>query len=71
MAAPGDPIPANLTPAGKLANWTEGQFIAAVYGGFGEDGRELSANMPRYRMNEEDLRAIFAYLQTVPAVQSK
>jgi mono/diheme cytochrome c family protein len=71
MAAPDDPIPANLTPAGKLANWTEGQFIAAVYAGFGEGGRELSANMPRYEMTEADLRAIFAYLQTIPAVESK
>lgn len=71
MAGPGDAIPANLTPAGELANWTAGDFIAAVYGGFGEGGRQLSEDMPRYRMDEADLRAIFAFLQTIPAVQSK
>jgi mono/diheme cytochrome c family protein len=71
MAAPDAAVPANLTPGGKLSGWTEGEFIAAVFGGVGEGGRQLSDDMPRYPMNEADLRAIFAYLQTIPAVQVK
>jgi mono/diheme cytochrome c family protein len=71
FAAPGDVMAANLTPAGDLSGWTEGQFIAAVTAGIGEGGRTLDEEMPRYRMTEEDLRAIFAYLQTIPAVQSE
>lgn len=71
FAAPEDAMAANLTPAGDLADWTEGQFIAAVTAGIGEGGRTLDEGMPKYRMTEEDLRAIFAYLQTIPAVQSE
>jgi mono/diheme cytochrome c family protein len=70
MAGPDEAIPANLTPGGKLSGWTEGEFIAAVYSGFGEGGRELSEGMPRYEMNQEDLIAIFNYLKTIPAVHS-
>ena len=70
MAEPDSVIPANLTPAGNLANWSEGDFIAAVFGGFSQ-GRQLSEDMPRYAMDEADLRAIFAYLKTIPAVESK
>ena len=68
MADPGAAIPANLTPGGDLADWTEGDFIAAVYGGIGPGGRELDSEMPRYKMAEEDLRVIFEYLKTIPAV---
>jgi len=70
FAAPEDPEAANLTPAGNLAGWTEGQFIAAVVAGLRPDGSPLADDMPRYGINEEDLRAIFAYLQTIPPVQS-
>jgi mono/diheme cytochrome c family protein len=64
-----DAVPAaNLTPAGELPGWTVEQFIAAVTEGMHPAGTALDEGMPRYGMTAEDLAAIFAYLQTIPAV---
>lgn len=71
FAEPDQPMAANLTPAGELASWNEGDFIAAVKTGKHPSGRTLSVGMPRYELNDEDLAAIFKYLQTVPAAETK
>jgi len=63
-----EPLPANLTPAGDLASWTEADFIAAVRTGQVPSGTNLTDGMPRYDMTDEDLAAIFKYLQTLPPV---
>lgn len=69
MAAPDAPEAANLTPAGSLANWNAEQFIQALREGITPD-RQLSDSMPRFdRISDEDLRAIFLYLQSLPAGQ--
>jgi mono/diheme cytochrome c family protein len=62
------PLPANLTPAGELPGWTEADFIAAVSTGQHPSGTVLTDGMPRYPMTDEDLAAIFMYLQTLPPV---
>lgn len=62
------PLPANLTPAGELPTWTEADFIAAVSTGQHPSGTVLTDGMPRYPMTDEDLAAIFMYLQTLPPV---
>lgn len=61
------PLPANLTPSGNLASWTEADFILAVRTGQMPSGTFLTEGMPRYDMTDEDLAAIFRYLKTIPA----
>lgn len=67
----------NLTPdpTTGLGRWTEAQFVAALTSGkhLGV-GRPILPPMPwssTARMHEADLRAMFAYLRTVPAVKNR
>jgi mono/diheme cytochrome c family protein len=72
MAAPDTPPAANLTPAGELAGWTAEQFITAVRQGTTPAGRQLHEAMPRFaHVSDEDLQAVFLYLQSLPAAQAK
>jgi len=41
-------------------------FRLAVIGGVHPDGEPLSREMPRWRMNDEDLVDVFEYLQSLP-----
>lgn len=68
---------ANLTPdATGLGKWTEEQFIAAMKGGSykGIKGaRKLLPPMPwpaYSKMQDDDVRAIFAYLKSIKPVQN-
>ncbi len=68
---------ANLTPdATGLANWDETTFMTAIklgkYKGI-ENGRPLLPPMPwqMYRcMSDNELKAIFAYLKSIPPVKN-
>jgi mono/diheme cytochrome c family protein len=71
FSEPGSPLSANLTPAGEISKWTEAQFIAAVTEGRHPGGGNLHDQMPRYGMNDEDLKAIFAYLKTLPPTEQQ
>jgi len=65
---PGTPPPANLTPA-ALGSWTEADFFRLMRTGVRPDGRQISEFMPwRFmaRMSDDELRALWLYLQTVP-----
>jgi hypothetical protein len=68
---------ANLTPDKEtgLGKWTADTFLAAIRNGRHEgQGRPLLPPMPwpMYRnATDEDLRAIFAYLQSIPAVRNR
>lgn len=68
---------ANLTPDPEtgLGKWTAETFITALRTGRHEgQGRPILPPMP-YKMiskaTDEDLRSIFAYLQTIPAIQNR
>ncbi len=68
---------ANLTPdESGLANWTLEQFGKALRQGKSkgmDNGRMLMPPMPwqnYVNMNDDDLVAIFAYLQSIPAVKN-
>jgi len=68
---------ANLTPDPEtgLGKWTEETFLSTVRSGrhMGR-GRQILPPMPIEQLNnmtDEDLRAIFAYLQSLPAVKNK
>lgn len=67
----------NLTPDPEtgLGAWTEKDFLATIRNGrhLGR-GRPLLPPMPWFNYREatdEDLKAIFAYLRTVPAVKNR
>jgi mono/diheme cytochrome c family protein len=68
---------ANLTPDAEtgLGTWTEQQFLDTLRNGRHQGrGRQLLPPMPWQmfgQMNDADLKAIFAYLKTVPAVKNK
>ncbi len=73
----GTSFAANLTPDDTgIGNWTEAQFFKAIREGKskGLDGtRQILPPMPWFnlaKMSDEDLRAIFTYLKSVPPVNN-
>jgi len=69
---PNMPIVANLTPHETgLRSWSESDFFRALREGKRRDGTAISKMMPweAYgQMTDTELKAVWAYLQTVPAV---
>lgn len=71
--APTIEIPfANVAPpiAGIPAQYTEEQFIAFLQTGVRPDGSTPRPPMPPYRLNEEDARAVAAYIATLPRAET-
>jgi mono/diheme cytochrome c family protein len=70
---PNMPIVANLTPHETgLKGWTEADFFRALREGKRKDGTDVLPQMPwkAYgQMNDVELKALWAYLQTVPAME--
>jgi len=68
----GPPAP-NLTPGGQLLVWTEEDFIQAFRTGKTPQGEMNTELMPiaDYQMADDDLRALFRYLQSLPASQPR
>jgi mono/diheme cytochrome c family protein len=66
---PGAPPAPNLTPGGQLNGWSEAQFVSAMRTGVTPSGHRMSAAMPwelTGQLTDEELGAIFAYLQSLP-----
>lgn len=67
---PDIPPAANLTKGGPLAGWTEADFIRALRTGKRPNGSDINPFMPwqaTARMTDDEIKALWAYLQTVPA----
>ena len=69
-------VPRNLTPDKEtgLGNWTAEQIAAAITTGKRPDGRQLAPIMPYHAfsyMTKEDVAAIVAFLQSIPAVKNE
>lgn len=65
---------ANITmdKATGIGNWTEQQFVDAVrYGKKPQGGLLHYPMMPHAGLSEPEIRAVFAYLQTVPVIQNE
>jgi len=68
---------ANLTPDKDtgLGTWTSQQFVDTIRNGRVQGhGRQLLPPMPWpafKNLNDADLKAMFAYLQTIPAIKNK
>lgn len=60
----------NLTPGGKLKDWTDAEIIRAIREGVDKDGRPLFI-MPSqafHALSDSDVAAVVAYLRSQPAV---
>lgn len=68
--APGYPDVPNITSSGDPGKWNEKQFISAIRTGQTPEGKKLRENyMPWKGMNnfsDDELKAIFLYLQSLP-----
>jgi mono/diheme cytochrome c family protein len=63
----------NLTPAGEIRDWSDGEVIRAIREGVGKGGRPLVI-MPSevfHNLSDTDVQAIVAYLRSQPAVQPR
>ena len=63
----------NITPHPEqgIGKWTYEQFKQAAVSGIRPDGTALSTAMPRFVLQDEtEIKAIWAYLQTVPAMET-
>lgn len=71
MAGPfGTLYPPNLTPAGSVKDWSDGEIIRAIREGVDDAGRALII-MPSdkfHGLSDADVQAIVAYLRSQPAV---
>lgn len=63
----------NLTPhATGIGNWTEAEFRRAVVEGISKDNSIVSYPMPLFpELTEAETSAIFAYLKTIPPIETK
>jgi mono/diheme cytochrome c family protein len=63
-------ISPNLTPGGEVAFWTEEQFINTIRNGTTPGGHQLNNELMPWEeyahMNDDELKAIYAYLQSLP-----
>lgn len=68
----GDMITENLTPGGKLAEYTDGEIFRALRTGVNKNGAGLGvmASLPYNQLSDDDLKAIVAYLRSLPAEPS-
>jgi mono/diheme cytochrome c family protein len=62
-------ISANLTPAGPLANWSDGEIFRALRNGVDKDGRWLviMSSVRARNMSDDDILALIAYLRSQPS----
>jgi mono/diheme cytochrome c family protein len=67
-------VASNITPDREtgIGAWTDEEIVRAIREGRGRDGRTLGPPMPYYLyrgLSDTDVRAMVAYLRTVPAVR--
>lgn len=64
----------NITPAGRVGQWSDAELAKAIREGIRPDGTIIGPPMPfaMYRgLGDDDLRAIVAFLRTLPAVDNE
>ena len=69
----GPPSP-NITPAGSPGSWTEADWFRAMREGKRPDGSAIQPPMPWKAvgmMSDDEMRAMWMYLRTVPPVEPK
>lgn len=66
-------IAANITPGGRVADWSDADFVKAIREGIRPDGSVIGPPMPimLYRgLSDDDVMSMVMYLRTVPAVDN-
>jgi mono/diheme cytochrome c family protein len=62
-------VASNLTPAGSLKHWSDGEIFRAIRNGVDAEGRWLT--MMSYinagRLSDDDIEAVIAYIRSIPA----
>jgi mono/diheme cytochrome c family protein len=71
---PASPFAPNLTPGGELVGWSEGDFVQTLRMGVTPSGHELNPEAMPWKsfgkFHDEELSAIWMYLQSMPAAQT-
>jgi mono/diheme cytochrome c family protein len=64
----------NLTPGGDLANWSDAEFIYVLRTGLRLNGEELDPELMPWetlsKLTDEELNALWLFLQSLPPVES-
>jgi mono/diheme cytochrome c family protein len=62
-------VPANLTPAGALKHWSDGEIFRAIRNGVDARGRWLAimSFTNAGRLSDDDTKAVIAYIRALPA----
>jgi mono/diheme cytochrome c family protein len=62
-------VASNLTPAGQLSHWSDGDIFRAIRNGVGKDGHWLiiMSYTNAGKLSDGDTRAVIAYLRSLPA----
>jgi len=66
---PDIPPAANITPGGEISAWSDAEFIETMRTGVNPSNHALNTFMPWKfigRLSDDELRAIYLYLKTVP-----
>lgn len=72
MGFPGQFVSSNITPS-FLGEWSDGEIFRAITSGVSKDGRALFNIMPYHNfgtLDEEDIRAVIAYLRTLKPIDN-
>jgi mono/diheme cytochrome c family protein len=61
-------VSSNLTPAGELSRWSDGEIFRAIRNGVDRDGRWLiiMSYTNARKLSDDDTRAVIAYLRSQP-----
>jgi cytochrome c553 len=62
-------VSSNLTPAGQLSRWSDGDIFRAIRNSVDRDGRWLMimSYTNAGKLSDDDMRAVIAYIRSVPA----
>jgi mono/diheme cytochrome c family protein len=62
-------VSSNLTPAGQLSHWSDGDIFRAIRNGIDRDGRWLvvMSYTNASKLSDDDTKALIAYIRSVPA----
>lgn len=62
-------VSSNLTPAGQLSQWSDGEIFRAIRNGIDAKGRWLTimSYTNAGRLSDDDTNAVIAYIRSVPA----
>ncbi|MEZ4675585.1 MAG: cytochrome c [Caldilineaceae bacterium] len=73
QADPNEPAGPNLTPGGRVGEWTQENFFSTILTGIRPDGTALHEFMPWYKyrdMSNTELEAIWHYLESLEPLPS-